>query len=80
MMRAMKTLLACTLGVAMGAALTATAQVAEPPAERSATVKSAKLLPVSESDIYCGGFIAKEGVPQANYIGGTPSLAIKPPQ
>ena len=65
-MRAIKILLACILGLAV----TAAAQVPAAPAEHSATVKSAKLMPVSESDLYCGGFISKEGVSHANWIGG----------
>jgi hypothetical protein len=67
MTRAIKSLLACTLGFAMtAAAQVPTAASAVP----SPTVKSAKLLPISESDLYCSGFITKEGVSKANYIGG----------
>src|SRR5437588_12391843 len=66
MRHAMKTLLACIVGMT----ISAMAQVPSAGADHSATVKSAKLLPVSESDIYCGGFITKEGVSLANYIGG----------
>src|SRR5216684_4038878 len=40
-------------------------------AENQATLKSVKLAPVSETDLYCGGFITKSGgVSHANFIEG----------
>jgi hypothetical protein len=61
-----KRLVASMLSMLFAGAVSAFGQAPDP----QPTVKAARLMPVSESNLYCGGFITKGGVPHTSFVEG----------